>query len=491
MEIRKTTLFLETCFRETVAQAQMESAIPLPQGKTLERVLSQEAEVAVSEVSCRDGAVVVTGTMTLKPTVESAERLPYAFEAAADFTHTIRVDGVTPEMSARVSAEIPACTLRREEGGLRMQATVQLRVVVFRSEQVPCVIALEDARDAEMRTASLTIKKRTLLGAHSLHISETIETPRGVSVLKATAVPMINGLVKGTDGLLPQGELKLCVLFTGADGGILREQYSVPFSDVISCEPGENASASATLNTLTVTVEEEGTATVDAALSIGVYGSVSETQRILTDAYDAAGSFSCRTERADALNYEAAWSQTAQINETVPVPSHMKDAYLPLYAALRPAVTNVSVDNGRALIEGVLAATIVYRDDDGMKQSFTVELPLSFETEAKGTLPVVRVRTFDAQLSGGGRTVALSVAMSIEAEWYRAVSFDYVSELLPGTPCETDCGMLVWFADPDETLFSVGKRFRVPTARVKACNPTLADPIPEGTPVLLIRSDCR
>ncbi len=488
MEIRKTTLLTETLFGETVAEAQMESAIPLPRGKTLERVLSAESEAAVSEISCRDGAIVVTGTMTLKPTVESAERLPYAFEAAAEFSHTIRMEGVTPDMTARVNAEIPACSLKREDGGLRMQATVQLRAAVFRPQQIVCITGLDDAKDAEIRTASVTLKKRTLLGAHSLRLNETVEAPRGMTVIKASATPLVNGLVKNAEGMLPQGELRLCVLYGAADGGIRKELFSLPFSDVIACEPGENAFAAASLTSLSVTVEEEGAATVDAALSIGVYGCTAETEKIVTDAYDAASDFSCAAEHAHALNYEGAWSQTVQMTENIPVPAHMKDAYLPLYAALRPAVTRASAEDGKALFEGVLAVTVVYRDDDGMKQSFPYELPLSFETEARGTLPIVRFRAFDANLSGGGRTVALSVSVSVDAEWYREVAFDHVPELGPGVPCETDCGMLVWFADPEETLFSIGKRFGVPTARVRACNPNLSEPIREGTPVLLIRS---
>ena len=54
-----------------------------------------------------------------------------------------------------------------------------------------------------------------------------------------------------------------------------------------------------------------------------------------------------------------------------------------------------------------------------------------------------------------------------------------------------DGGMLVWFADPDETLFSIGRRFGVPTARVRACNPNLSEPIREGMPVLPIRQTVR
>ena len=48
--------------------------------------------------------------------------------------------------------------------------------------------------------------------------------------------------------------------------------------------------------------------------------------------------------------------------------------------------------------------------------------------------------------------------------------------------------MLVWFADPGESLFSIGKRFLLPVARVKACNPNLNEPVPDGTPVLIFRS---
>ena len=488
MEIRKTTLQTETLFGETEAQAQMESAIPLPQGKSAERVLSQEADATVDEIVCRDGAVVVTGTMTVWPVLEGTDRLPFAFEAAASFSHTIRMDGVTPDMSARVSAEIPACTLRREDGGIRMQATVQLRAVVFRSAQIACITALEDGNGLEQQSEPLTLKRRMLLGAHSLRINETLDAPHGCTVLKASVTPLITTLIKGTDGQLPQGELKLSVLFSEPDGGIRRALYTVPFSDVIACESGEEPYADATLTRLSAVIEEEGSLSVDAALSIGVYGCKAETQRVLIDAYDADGSFGCVNRTEDALRYEGARFETVQLNETVPVPGHMKDAYLPLYAALRTAITHVTVDDDRGRIEGVLSVTVVYRDDDGSKQSFVHELPLSFDTEARGTLLIPRVSAYDALLSGGGRTVALKVTLTVAAEWYRAAPFRCVPELSAGVPCETNAGMLVWFADADETLFSIGKRFSVPTARVRACNPTLCEPIAEGTPVLLIRT---
>lgn len=489
MEIRKMTLQTETLFGVRTAQAQMESAIPLPQGKSAERVLSVGASATVDEVTCRDGAVVIGGTMTVQPVVEGTDKQPLAFEAAATFSHTIRMDGVTPDMNARVSAEIPACTLKREDGGLRMQATVQLSAAVFSPQEIPCITALEDGDGLEQMSVPLTLKRRKLLGAHSLHLRETLDAPRACTVLKASATPLVTALVKGTDGQLPQGELKLSVLFTEPDGGIRRTLYTVPYSDVVPCESGEEPYAEATLTRLNATVEEEGSLTVDATLSIGVYGSKTETQRILTDAYDATGSFSCTAEPAETLCYEGARFETVQMNETIPVPNHMKDAYLPLYASLRTAITQVTVQDGRGRIEGVLAVTVVYRDDDGMKQSFVHELPLSFDTEARGTLLLPSVCAYDAQLSGSGRTVSLKLTVTVGVEWYRAETFSYVPELSKGVPCETNAGMLVWFADENETLFSIGKRFSVPITRVRACNPKLTEPIAEGTPVMVLRSE--
>ncbi len=488
MEIRKTTLAAETLFGRTTAQAQMESAIPLPQGKTLERVLSHTCEATIREAVCRDGAVFVTGTMTVRPTVESAERMPYAFEASAEFSHTIRMDGVTPDMNARVRAEIPACLLRNEDGGLRMQATVELHATVLEPKQIPCITEIDGTKGTERLTESVTLKRRALLGAKSTHISESIDAPQSATVLRADAAPLVAGMLYGSDGMRVEGELRLSVLYLTADGGIRRERAGLAFRDVVPCETGENASASVAVKSCSVTVEEDGTATVDATLSIGVYGCVTETQRILCDAYDEAGSFLCETGSATAQNYEAVFCETVQLNETLTVPAHMKDAYQPLYACIRTAITNAAVENGRGRIEGVMAATVVYRDDDGMKQSFTQELPLSFDTEAKGDVLIPGIRVLDDTLTGGGRTVGLSVTLCVEAEWYRAVTFSYVPELLPAPEREPDSGMLVWFADPGETLFSIGKRFALPTARVKACNPTLSEPIAEGTPVLIFRN---
>lgn len=488
MEIRKTTLTAETLFGRTTAQVQTESAIPLPQGRTLERVLSHESEVTIREAACRDGAITVTGTMTVRPLVESAERTPYAFEASADFTHTIRLDGVTPDMNARVTAELPACTLRCEEGGLLMQATAELTATVLETKQIPCITDIDGVKGLERLTGTVTLQKRALLGAKSTHINEAIDAPQSVTVLRASAVPQVTGLMRGTDGMRVEGELRLSVLYLTQDGGIRRETARIPFSDALAAEPGENAAATATLKSLAVTVEEEGTATVDASLSIGIYGSVSDTQRVLCDAYDEAGSFLCRMETAAVQNFEATWCQTVQLNETLTVPQHMKDAYLPLYASLRTAITRVSVEGGRGRIEGVLAATVVYRDDDGMKQSFTQELPLSFDTDAKGDAMLARIRVLDYALSGGGRTVGLLLTLSVEAEWYRTCAFSCVPELLPAPDRESDSGMLVWFADPDESLFSIGKRFSLPIARVKACNPNLSEPVADGTPVLIFRN---
>ena len=488
MEIRKTTLTTEARFGEAAAQVQMESAIPLPHGKTLDRVLSYEAEATVGDASCRDGAIVVTGTMTVRPMAESAERLPYAFEAAAAFSHTIRLDGVTPDMNARVRAEIPACTLKSEDGGLRMQATVALTATVIEPKQIVCIADLDGAHRLERLIEPVTIRRRALLGAKSVRINEPIPAPRAASVLTASAVPVVTGLLRGSDGMRAQGELKTTVLYLAPDGGVMREQRTLPFSDLVACEPGENASATVTLTQLSVTIEEEGSATLDAALSIGVYGCVTQTERILSDAYDEDSTFLCRTERTDVQNYEAAWSQTVQMNETLTVPPHMKDCYLPICACTRTAVTNVSVDGERGRIEGVLAATVVYRDDDGMKQSFTQELPLSFDTDAKGDVLIPRIRVLEAALTGGGRTVGLTLSLSVEAEWYRRVPVTYVAELLPAPAREADSGMLVWFADPDESLFSVGKRFSIPLAKLRAGNPDLTEPIREGTPVLIFKN---
>ena len=489
MDIRKSTLLTETLFGEAAAQAQLYSSIPLPQGKTAERLLSMNATVTVKDAACGVDTVAVAGVIALHLVVETAERKPFAFDASAEFSHGVAMAGVTAEMSARVLAELLACTCRAEEGGLRMEATVSLQTAVLAPQALACITGLEDAKGLQTLTQSVTLNKRILLGAHACRVREVFDTPNGLAVLCAEGTPLVRATRYLDDAMTVEGAINLYVLFSDAEGGIRREPYGMSFSDSIPCERNASVCCSVTLSKLYADALEDGTFSIEAVLSIGLYGVVQTEASLLADAYDAAGSFACQKETATCLDYCGAQTESVSVAESIPVPNHLPECYMPLYACVRPVLTGRVQDDKETLFEGILDATVVYRADDGMKQSFRAELPWSLALTAPNGLLLPKVSVTDVSISGGGRVVRLTAELSMETECYDARALTYTADLTQGTPCETQAGILVYFADAGETFFSVGKRFGVPVAQVQRCNPERTEPLQEGAPILLFRKN--
>ncbi len=233
--------------------------------------------------------------------------------------------------------------------------------------------------------------------------------------------------------------------------------------------------------------DADGELAIEAVLSLGVYGVAEENAWVLSDAYDSEGSFSCETKSVPCLNYVGERTRTTVLREPVYLPGHMKDVTRVLYVTATPAVTDTVISERDASIDGLLLLSIVYRADDGRLYGFRTDLPFSLPLEPFGTLLLPSVTVRSAQAAGSGRTLSCTVDLKYGGEWYRQETALFTTDLRPGVPRDPHEGILVYFPDRGETVFSIGKRFGVPTSVIRAQNPTLSEPIPDGAHVLLLR----
>ena len=487
MEIQKTSLSVETWVGGASAQAQLESAIPLPGGVRSEKVLSCEPDVRVRETLCTKDGVQVTGLLLLHLVVETDAQQPLAFDASATFTHELTLAGVTPQMSARAAAYAPSCSCRAEEGGLRMQATILLHADVFSTERQSCIAKIDDANGLETQGETVLLQRRTLLGAHAIRIRETVEAPEDLTLLKVGGTAEVGRVANGASGVLLEGTLSGTALYYDGDGGAVSKPFAIPFSDTIDAEANLRPTATVEVTQLDASYDPDGTLSIEAVLSLGVYGTAEETAWVISDAYDSEGSFACETKEVPCLRYAGEQYRTTTLREPVYVPGYLKDVTRVLYVAATPAVTDTSITADAASIDGLLLLSIVYRADDGRLYGFRTDLPLSLPVEPMGSLLLPSVCVRSAEASGSGRTLSCAVELRYGGEWYQKESLLLTADLRPGAPRDPHEGILVYFPDSGETVFSVGKRFGVSTAAIRAQNPTLTDPLSDGTPIVLLR----
>ena len=487
MEIQKTMLSALALTGHTSAQAQLESAIPLPGGVHPQKVLSCEPQVQLQGPLCTKDGVQVTGLLLLHLTVETDGGAPLSFDASATFTHELSLPGVSPDMTARAAGYAPACACRVEEGGLRMQATLLLTADVFRPVRQECIAGIDEAEGLETQGDTVRLQNRILLGAHAIRLRESLDAPEGSTLLRAVASAEITRTANGTSGLLLEGAVRVNALYYDGEGGTVQRAYDIPFSDAIDGVPSGVPSASVEITQFDAAYDPDGSLSVEAALSISVHGTSEETVWILTDAYDSSGSFVSVTQSTPCLNYVGEQDRTAALREPVYVPNTRKDVTRVLYAAASPAITDTVVLENEARLDGLLLLSIVYRADDGALYGLHTDLPFSLPLDPMGTLLLPRIAVQSIDVSGSGRTLTVSAELKYGGEWYREETITFTTDLTPGEPCDPRRGILVYFPDPGETIFSVGKRFGVPTADIRAQNPHLCDPLSEGTSVILLR----
>ncbi|MDO4853218.1 MAG: DUF3794 domain-containing protein [Clostridia bacterium] len=487
MEIQKTVLSVETYIGSTTAQAQIESAIPLPSGVRSEKVLLCEPEVRVRDTVCTKDGISVTGLLLLHLVVETDAQEPTAFDASATFTHELTLAGVTPERNARASVYVPACTCRIEEGGLRMQATLLLRADVFASDRQTCIAGIDDAKGLETQGETVCLQRRTLLGAHSIRLRETVEAPEDMTLLRTNAIAEVGRIVNGSDGLLLEGTLTATAYYYDGEGGTVRNVYTIPFSDTIDAEPNPQPSATVEVQQLSTSYDAGGELSLEAVLSLGIYGFAEERVTVLSDAYDSEGSFSCETRTVPCLNYVGERTRQTVLREPIYVPGHLKDVTRVLFTAATPAVTDVIVNERDASIDGLLLLSIVCCGDDGRLYGFRTDLPFSLSLEPCGTVLIPTVSVRSVETTGSGRTLSCTVELNYGGEWYRQETVSLTADLTPGAPRDPHEGILIYFPDGNDTIFGIGKRFGIPTSEIRAQNPRLNEPLTDGSYVLLLR----
>lgn len=486
MEISRSTLHYDVPIGTLAAQAGVDCTIPLPAGAMGGVVLEAGASALVTQSVCGEHGVEVSGTLTFRPLVLDDAGAPVPFTATADFTHRIERAGLTGDMRASVAAELLRCDCRMLGDALRIKATVQLRAAVRQPVETGVVACLTPAPRLEQLTRPLVTGQRLRVGGGRLLLREEVTLPHGFCVLQAAGTPHVRDIAPAEGGAVVDGTLNLLLLGTGPDGGLMEHPCAVAFSDALRLEAAEQLYVTASLLSLSVSRDDEETslAAVEANLELTAYGTLTEETPVLIDAYDPAQAFSCEQQTAACLCYRGVFERREHVREQVRVPEGLPDAYMPVLVRACPAVTNAGSDS----VDGVLLLTVVYRCDGGQYHSFADTLPFSVPVSADGeALYDPRVTVQAAQATGSGRAFDVQVSLLLTGLVCRQDSIAYTTGITSAACAEPPTGILLYFPDAGETLFSVGKRFAIPTAEIRQMNPDVPDPLPEGARLVLLR----
>ncbi len=488
MDVEKVSFNVDTLYMQLEEQVPIESAIPLPQGRTAGSVLSVTPELQIREVRVGETGVRLSGQLQLHLIAETGERVLFSFDAAAEFTHLISARITEDGLQPRIYGQLLKCACHREDDGLRLSAVLDLKVWLLLPREVGAVSAIRGAVGLESREETIVTRRRSLQGAKAIQVRDELGVEAGTNVLESKGTVRILSSRQTGDGMALEGELYSSLVLLDPEGRLREMPVRTPFTDTVKLEGqnGQGAALNAELNGLSARTDGEALF-LSGDVSVSAYGGAESRTRILYDAYDEGGTFLCHREEKTGLMYLGPVLKEETVEGSLAVPNHMPEVQQVLYSRALPAITGLEPTEGGTLLEGVVLVTTVYRCDSGLLHSFTGEVPFSLTLPGQGGLVLPLSAAAFSTVTGRGRVLQGRVELLFSGEQYAENPIGYTDDLLAGPGTQPGRGILIYAPDPDENLFTVGKRFGIPQRRLQELNGELVEPFCGKERILIIK----
>ena len=488
MDVEKVSFNVDTLYMQLEEQVPIESAIPLPQGRTAGSVLSVTPELQIREVRVGETGVRLSGQLQLHLIAETGERVLFSFDAAAEFTHLISARITEDGLQPRIYGQLLKCACHREDDGLRLSAVLDLKVWLLLPREVGAVSAIRGAVGLESREETIVTRRRSLQGAKAIQVRDELGVEAGTNVLESKGTVRILSSRQTGEGMALEGELYASLVLLDPEGRLREMPVRTPFTDTVKLEgqTSQGAALNAELNGLSARTDGEALF-LSGDVSVSAYGGAESRMRILYDAYDEGGTFLCHREEKTGLMYLGPVLKEETVEGPLAVPNHMPEVQQVLYSRALPAVTGLEPTEGGTLLEGVVLVTTVYRCDSGLLHSFTGEVPFSLTLPGQGGLVLPLSAAAFSTVTGRGRALQGRVELLFSGEQYAENPIGYTDDLLAGPGTQPGRGILIYAPDPDENLFTVGKRFGIPQRRLRELNGELSEPFCGKERILIIK----
>lgn len=488
MDVEKVSFNVDTLYMRLEEQVPIESAIPLPQGRTAGSVLSVTPQLQIREVRLGDTGVRLSGQLQLHLIAETGERVLFSFDAAAEFTHLISARIESDGLQPRIYGQLLKCACHREDDGLRLSAVLDLKVWLLQPREIGAVSAIRGAVGLESREETILTRRRSLQGAKALQVRDELGVEAGTNVLESKGAVRILSARPAGEGMALEGELYASLVLLDPEGRLKEKTVRTPFTDTVKIEGPLGADTALTAELAGLTARTDGEALfLNGDLSLSAYGGVESRLRVLSDAYDEGGTFLCHREEQTGLMYLGPVVREDTVEGPLMVPNHMPEVQQVLYSRALPAITRLEAGDSGTLLEGVALVTTVYRCDSGLLHSFTGEVPFSLTLPGQGALTLPLGAAAFSTVTGRGRVLQGRVELLFSGERYAQNPIGYTDDLLAGPGTQPGRGILIYAPDPDESLFTVGKRFGIPQRRLRELNGELSEPFSGAERILIIK----
>lgn len=453
------------------------------------RVLSLAVDGRAISSEANDGFVDVSGRVNFRLVYENRDGAVKGADYNADFT--LKAEGIV-NAGDSVSAEVFVVEADVSTGdSLLLSAVVSVRVSAVCRTEEECLV---DAEKCYKTTQSVSMPSLVAAKTVVTNVSDEADAGDVDSVLLSDVQATVTSASAADGKLLVAGKVRAVVTYT-EDGDIRSAEMDMPFEEEIvadGVEEGDKAYASAQVRASKIVLAgvpgaNEIRFLADVALSAGAVRC--RESEVIADMFMLTNEVELSRESrkftfAGGVGYASEEvSGTVSLEDRPPAESVVAVPYARCYAA------KAEVTDGGALVEGVLTADVVYKDENGLN-SVRAEVPYSVEVDGDYGV-AVKAACFVEGIKVKARRGELDVEadVGILLTHYETGEAEYISAVAVGEEKErNDSALSLYIVGDEDEMWDVCKALTATPEDILTQNPSLSLPLAPGDRVVYFRT---
>lgn len=478
----------EICIAE--GQSIVECRLP---GLEVASVLGVQAHAVCLECTAGNGEVKYSGKLFLNVLYADVDGKICRAERGAEFFHKAANEAVVPACSAVGEIVAENVSVRREGTGIFISTVATAKIRVYGLKEAEYLLGGEGVvakRDAVPFVRTYAVYSET-------EEEDEFETEFAQDVLLHGERAFVTGVRCEHGQVNAEGEICLHFCVMKRDGSLCSYERSIPFKISAPCDeamPALPAEANVFVKSAHLTAdtdEEKGKSKILVAFTLGMQGRVYEKEDVTVcqDAFLLGNECTLSFAESGGRYLTNAKTFTERISgKPVLSPESCEGKTVEAVVLPKAEVTCKKAD-GALQIEGVVEATVLFKNEDGSYGQTGLSLPFLFETEDFGgdDYEIVCAVSGLGVRKRGGETEA-EATLRVRLSAYERVEARYVAAIEEGEAIkQPDCAISVFIPTAGDDLWAVAKKLNRVPEEVQRSNPDAVYPLKGGERTLIWR----
>lgn len=469
------------------AQLVVNASIKLTDEDDNVKLLTVGSTSKILTIESLGGAVKVNGSVSWKALYVLSNGEIKSVDYLSDFTDTLDVEGVNPSMRLLAQSNVLEIKTEVADNNIFITAVLDIGMQAVASYEYDC---LADADDAYVKGVEEQFIALSAMGEGSFEISEDVDINGKLErVLYYDSKVVIKDASVGEGLVIISGEVVSEVTIE-LDRGIETRFYCMPFQEDImaqGAQTGYEVYCEAIVKSNKIVISQENNKTIIGLEAIIFAKAAIFSKKyytLVSDIYSPNYNINVKREEVSAERlvfskyYEEKINGLAQLNEDMPSIQTILTT-----CVSNNVVTNISADDNYVVAEGLLTATVIYKDYENQVNSVKVELPYSLKKsimEARKTQVLTGKIVENAVSSRIRRDKEIEVYADLKIciDAFESYKINYVSDCVKGEDKQVDATAIsIYVAEEGETFWDIGKALNASVDTIKLLNPNLSEPL--------------